>query len=75
MMSDSGELTVVPKKIGGSLAIFIPADAARDQDLKPGIPIRITIHRPSRTAVLGFLKGKIKYTPFDRHVEGDYPDD
>lgn len=74
-MSDSGVLTVVPKKIGGSLAIFIPADAVREGDLKPGIPVRITIHRPSRAAVLGLLKGKIKYTPFDRHAEGDWPDD
>ena len=74
-MSDSGELTVVPKKIGGSLAIFIPAEAVREGDLKPGIPIRITIHRPSRTAVFGMLTGKAKFGPFNRHEEGFWPDD
>ena len=74
-MSSPDELTVVPKRIGGSVAIFLPADVVRREDIRPGVPMRIVIHRPSRTAALGLLKGKVKDEPFNRHKEGLWPDD
>lgn len=74
-MSATDEVTVVPKRIGGSLAIFLPAEVVRREDLRPGVPVRIVIQRPDRSAALGLLKGKGKFTPFDRHQEGLWPED
>ncbi len=73
-MARPDEVMVVPKRIGGSLAIFLPAEVVRREDLHAGVPFRISIKRPERTAVFGLLKGKVKYTPFDRHKEGLWPD-
>lgn len=74
-MTAPNEVTVVPKRIGGSLAIFLPAEIVRREDIHDGVPVRILIRRTSRTAAFGLLRGKGKYTPFDRHKEGLWPEE
>ena len=69
------EVTVIPKRIGGSLAFFIPADIVRQEGIEPGVPVRVTLKRRRRVRALGYLKGKVPYTPFDRHEEGFWPAD
>lgn len=68
------ELTVVPKKIGGSIAVFLPAEVAKREGIEEGVPVRIIVEKQDRTAVVGFLKGKLPYEPFDRHKEGLWPE-
>jgi hypothetical protein len=68
------EILVVPKRIGGSLAVFIPADLVREEGIEPGVPVRITVKR-RKVRVLGYLKGRVPYEPFDRHKEGFWPAD
>jgi len=69
------EVTAVPKRIGGSLAVFLPADVVRREGIREGVPIRIVIAEKQRPKVLGLLKGKVPYEPFDRHKEERWPDE
>lgn len=69
------EVTVVPKRIGGSLAVFLPADVVRREGIREGMPIRIVIAGKQRPKVLGLLKDKVPYEPFDRHKEELWPDE
>lgn len=60
------ELVALPKKVGGSLAIFLPAEVVRQEGLEEGKPVFVTV-RPTRlgkaTDALGAMRGKMpKYT-------------
>lgn len=68
------EVTVVPKRIGGSLAFFVPADVARREGIREGVPVRVTIEKKGRPKALGLLKGRVPYEPFERRKEGFWPD-
>ena len=69
------EVKVVPKRIGGSVAVFLPADFVRREGIHEGQAIWITVKRKGRPPVLGILKGVVPYEPFDRHAEGFEPDE
>ena len=69
------EVTVVPKRIGGSLAIFIPMEIVREEGIEAGVPVRVSLKRRRKIRALGYLKGKVPYEPFDRHKEGLWPAD
>ena len=69
------EVTVVPKRIGGSLAVFLPADFVRRLGINEGQPIRIVVRAKGRHPALGILKGLVPDEPFDRHAEGFEPDE
>lgn len=66
------DLTVVPKRIGGSLAVFIPAEVARAEGIEEGKPVKLTV-RPlrSRADVLGKHRG---IGSFHRAREGLWDD-
>lgn len=64
------EVTVVPKRIGGGLAVFLPADFVRREGINAGQPIRIVVKAKGRHPALGILKGLVPDEPFDRHAEG-----
>lgn len=68
------ELTLVPKRIGGSVHVIIPADVARREGIQEGVPVRITITRDKPKA-LGLLKDLFHGEHFNRHEEGLYPDE
>lgn len=68
------ELTLTPKRIGGSVHVIIPADVARREGIREGVPVRITIEKVKPNA-LGLLKDVIHGQHFDRHAEGLYPDE
>ena len=67
------EVEVVPKRIGGSLAVFLPADFVRREGIREGQPVRLLLKEKGRHPALGLLK-HIPYEPFDRH-EGEAEDD
>lgn len=69
------DLTVVPKRIGGSLAVFIPADVARAEGIEEGKPVHLTVRPvPKRAEIFGLLKGRLG--PYrSRAEEGDWPDE
>lgn len=52
------------KKVGNSLAVFIPAEDARRAGLTEGQTVEADI-RPSSGKLLGLLKG-VPYQPFSR---------
>lgn len=52
------------KKVGNSLAVFIPAEQARAAGLTDGQTVEADI-RPA-PQLFGILKGKMKYAPFSR---------
>lgn len=60
------EVTVVPKRIGGSLAVFLPADFVRREGIREGQSIRVVVRAKGRHPALGLLK-HIPYEPFNRH--------
>jgi len=64
------EVEVVPKRIGGSLAVFLPADFVRREGVREGQAIWISVRRKGKPAILGLIKGRVPYEPFDRHAEG-----
>lgn len=67
------ELTAVPKRIGGSIAVFIPADIAKAEGIQEGKPVHITVRAIHRRAeVFGRLRGL--NARFQRRREGDWPD-
>ena len=73
-MAQQSEVTVIPKKIGGSMALFLPAEVVKRRRIKEGIPVRVTISADKKTKVLGVLKKRGRHRPFDRHAEGFWPD-
>ncbi|MHB8585990.1 MAG: AbrB/MazE/SpoVT family DNA-binding domain-containing protein [Thermoplasmatota archaeon] len=68
------ELTLTPKRIGGSVHVIIPADIARREGIREGVPVRITIEK-SRPKALGLLKDVLHGQHFDRAEEALYPTD
>ena len=69
------ELVAVPKRIGGSLAVFLPAEVVRRERIREGVPIRVVVERRAKPQVLGLLKGVVPYEPFSRRKERWYPDE
>lgn len=69
------EVKVVPKRIGGSVAVFLPAEFVRREGIREGQAIWIAVKRKGRPPVLGILKGVVPYEAFDRHTEGFEPDE
>ena len=74
-MAGRTEVTVVPKRIGGSLALFLPAAVVKREAIREGVPLRIDIRPGGKSEVLGALKRKGGHRPFDRHEEGLWPDE
>lgn len=68
------ELTLTPKRIGGSVHVIIPADVARREGIQEGVPIRIIIEK-AKPRALGLLKDVLHGEHFDRHKDGLYPDE
>lgn len=68
------EVTVVPKRIGGSLAVFLPAEFVKREGIQEGQAIRLALKGKGKPPVLGILK-HIPYEPFDRHAEGFWSDE
>jgi len=68
-------VTVVPKRIGGSLAVFLPAEFVRREGIREGQAIQVVVRAKGKPSVLGILKGRVPYEPFDRHAEGFEPDE
>jgi len=68
------EVTVVPKRIGGSLAVFLPAEFVRREGIREGQPLRIAVKGKGKHPALGLLR-HIPYEPFDRHKEELWPDE
>jgi antitoxin component of MazEF toxin-antitoxin module len=73
-MAQQSEVTVIPKRIGGSMAIFLPAEVVRRRRIKEGVPVRVTISADKKTRVLGALKRRTRHRRFDRHAEGFWPE-
>ena len=71
----AAEVTVVPKRIGGSVALFLPAEVVKRSGIREGVPVRIAISKDGRSEALGALKRKGRHKPFDRHAEGFWPDE
>lgn len=70
--SSVAELTVVPKRVGGSICVFIPADVAREEGIQEGKPIRVTVRAVRRRAeVVGKHRG---IGGFQRSKEGLWGD-
>ncbi|MBM4250130.1 MAG: hypothetical protein FJ149_12055 [Euryarchaeota archaeon] len=68
-------VTVIPRKIGGSITLFLPASVVKRHRIREGVPVRVAINPPRRRArVLGVLKRGRRHVPFDRHAEGFWPD-
>ncbi|MEA3203827.1 MAG: hypothetical protein QOI63_1506 [Thermoplasmata archaeon] len=65
-------LTVPVKRVGNSLAIFIPADKARSAHLKEGDTVRAVLE-PEAPEVLGLLR-HLDLGPFSRRAEGTWHD-
>ena len=58
-------LTAPVKRVGNSLAIFIPADKAREASIREGDIVEADVE-PQGPELLGMFKGM---APFDRHKE------
>lgn len=69
------ELTLTPKKIGGSWHVIIPVEAARRERLREGVPVHVVIEPKGRPRALGLLRGKVAHKPLVRRKEGDWPDE
>jgi len=68
------ELTLTPKHVGSSLHVIIPADVARREGIREGVPVRITIEKATPKA-LGLLKDAVRGEHFHRNTEGLYAGD
>lgn len=66
------DLTLTPKRIGGSIHVIIPADIARREGIAEGVPVRISINREKPKA-LGLLRDLFHGQHFSRRDEGLYP--
>jgi antitoxin component of MazEF toxin-antitoxin module len=73
-MAQQSEVTVIPKRIGGSMALFLPAEVVRMRKIKEGVPVRVTISADKKTKVLGILRRRTRHRPYNRHEEGFWPD-
>ncbi|MCA1811253.1 MAG: hypothetical protein LC623_04490 [Halobacteriales archaeon] len=65
-------LTAPVKRVGNSLAIFIPADKARSAHLKEGDTVHAVL-KPEAPEVLGLLQ-HLGLGPFSRRDEGLWHD-
>ena len=74
-MAEPAEVTVIPKRIGGILALFLPAEVVKRKGIREGVPVRIAISQEGKSKALGALKRKGRHRPFDRHSEGFWPDE
>ena len=63
-------LTAPVKRVGNSLALFIPADKAREARIREGDIVEAELE-PKGPELLGMFKGM---GPFDRHAEGLWRD-
>jgi antitoxin component of MazEF toxin-antitoxin module len=72
-MTGQSEVTVIPKRIGGSMALFLPAEVVRRRKIKEGVPVRVTISADKKTKVLGVLRRRARHLPYNRHEEGFWP--
>lgn len=66
------DIVVVPKRVGGSLSVIIPAEVVRQEGLEEGKPVLLSVRpmRP-RAEAFGKLRGRVpKYR--DRADEGGY---
>ncbi len=70
--SDCVHLTAPVKRVGNSLAIFIPAEKAREGHLREGDMVEAEVG-PSLPSPLG-LCSRFPYEPFDRRREGMWRD-
>ena len=66
------EVDTAVKKVGNSLAVFIPADKARAGGLREGALVHVVLDAAPKT-MLGLLKGTA-YEPFDRRKDGMWHD-
>jgi hypothetical protein len=73
-MAQPAEVTVVPKRIGGSIVLFLPAEVVRKRRIREGVPVRVTIGPEARAKALGALKRRRRHRQFDRHEEGFWDD-
>ncbi|MCA1818916.1 MAG: AbrB/MazE/SpoVT family DNA-binding domain-containing protein [Thermoplasmatota archaeon] len=62
---DSLRLQGRVRKVGNSLAVLIPAEAAREAGLHEGDEVGVSLE-PVEPTVFGLLKGVLPYEPFDR---------
>jgi len=69
------DFTAVPKRIGGSLAMFIPARVARKRKLREGVPVSVSVEPAQAISALGALKQRKRHKAFDRHEEGFWPEE
>lgn len=67
------ELDTAVRKVGNSLAIFLPADQARAAGLQEGSPVHAVVD-PNPPDILGLLRGMVPYEPFERRKEGSWRD-
>lgn len=74
IMAQQSDVTVIPKRIGGSMALFLPADVVKRRRIREGVPVKVTISSDTRAKALGVLKRRGRHRPFDRHAEGFWPD-
>lgn len=66
------DVIVVAKRIGGSLAVIIPAEVARQEGIEEGQRVLVSVRKVTpRSAAFGKFKGQMpKYR--DRSEEGGY---
>jgi hypothetical protein len=66
----TAEVTATAKNIGGSIAVFIPAEVVRREGIEAGKPVRVTVRavRP-RGEAFGRLRGLVG--PYRSRAEGD----
>jgi antitoxin component of MazEF toxin-antitoxin module len=74
-MPPQPDFTAVPKRIGGSLAMFIPARVARRRKIREGDPVKVSVEPALAVPALGALKRRKRHKAFDRHEEGFWPED
>lgn len=74
-MPESREAHVIGqvKRVGNSLAVFIPADEARRAGISEGSMVEVDV-RPRLPPILGMLKRETKSAPFRRAKDMGYED-
>lgn len=69
-MDDALRIHATVRRVGNSLAMVIPADVARRAGVRPGDVFDADLRR-TQQPLLGALKGRLPYVPFDRRSLGD----
>ena len=69
------DFTAIPRRIGGSLAMFIPARVAKKQKLREGVPVQVSVAPAQAVSALGALRQRKRHEAFNRHKEGFWPED